>query len=199
MEDTESPSEVGALSTLSDEELMKRVASERDARAFDVLYERVAPAMLARARRLCGDAAEDVMLEAMLKVWESAAKYDPERGRFRAWLMVILHRTAIDTIRRRSAREEAAGVLETGLGDDSAESAEQQWLSERRTERTQGLDSRVQDALETLHPEARALIEAHFIKGESLREIARSMGTTETVSRVRLHKVIRRLRSALAK
>jgi RNA polymerase sigma-70 factor (ECF subfamily) len=76
----------------SDEELMGAVASG-DGAAFRALARRVVPSSLRLARTLLrGGAeadAEDIVQEAMLRVWVNAPRWRPDRP-FRAWLYRIL-------------------------------------------------------------------------------------------------------------
>src|ERR671934_249197 len=65
----------------ADAELLRRIA-ERDADAFDVLYERYARAVYGLALRRLGDRqrAEDALQETFAAIWRSARSYKPERG-----------------------------------------------------------------------------------------------------------------------
>lgn len=95
-----------------------------DQRAFEQLYRQTSPQLfgiaLAMLRRR--DLAEDVLQEAYVKVWHSAASFQPERGSTAAWLGTIVRRCAIDRLRRRrldgeSLSDEAwAAIADDGPG-----------------------------------------------------------------------------------
>src|SRR5918911_729742 len=81
---------------LTDEQLLDRVANERDARAFEVLYGRYARAVYSLVRRLLRDhgVSEDVVQDAFAAVWRAAASYRPERGSALAWMYAIARNAA---------------------------------------------------------------------------------------------------------
>ena len=96
----------------SDEALMARVA-RGDERAFRELASRHLPPMLGLARRILGNAAdaEDVVQEAMLRVWPYAPRWQP-LALFRTWLTRVVVNLCIDRKRRAPWVElEAAGEI----------------------------------------------------------------------------------------
>jgi RNA polymerase sigma-70 factor (ECF subfamily) len=96
----------------SDEALMARVA-RGDERAFRELASRHLPPMLGLARRILGNAAdaEDVVQEAMLRVWTYAPRWRP-LALFRTWLTRVVVNLCIDRKRRTPWVElEAAGEI----------------------------------------------------------------------------------------
>jgi len=93
------------LARLSDEALIRRVA-QIDTKAFGVLYDRHSVTAFSLARRMVrGPNAEDVVQDAFLNVWRSAARYDPERGPVKAWLMGIVRNRGIDALRGLDVHE----------------------------------------------------------------------------------------------
>jgi RNA polymerase sigma-70 factor (ECF subfamily) len=85
---------------LSDEMLMERVAAG-DERAFRLLARRHLQAGLGLARRVSGSAAdaEEVVQEALLRVWVHAPRWTP-RAAFRTWFYRILVNLCLDRRRR---------------------------------------------------------------------------------------------------
>lgn len=83
------------------ETLLARIA-EGDPRAFRQLYDQAAGRMLASARRILGDTAlaEDAVQDAFLRIWRSAAKFDPARGVALAWMGRIVRNAAFDRLPR---------------------------------------------------------------------------------------------------
>src|SRR5918992_3095211 len=94
------------LRSLADEDLMQ-LARRGDARAFEVIYERHAPAAFSLAYRMMGTraGAEDVTQEAFLSMWRSGARYDRGRGSVRTWVLGIVHHRAIDHLRRATVHD----------------------------------------------------------------------------------------------
>ena len=96
----------------SDEALMARIAGG-DQRAFHTLAGRHAAAMLGLARRVLGNGAdaEDVVQEAMLRVWTHAPRWQP-LALFRTWLTRVVVNLCLDRKRRAQWVDlEAAGEI----------------------------------------------------------------------------------------
>jgi len=47
--------------------------------------------------------AEEILQEAYLQVWKQASRFDPSRGGAGAWLLTIVHRSAVDRVRSAEA------------------------------------------------------------------------------------------------
>lgn len=86
--------------------LLSRVA-RGDSKAFDHLYDEVAPAVFGLARRVVRDPAraEDVTQEVFLEVWRKAARFDRKLGKGKTWIMTIAHRRAVDAVRRSESQK----------------------------------------------------------------------------------------------
>src|SRR6188474_3130041 len=86
----------------ADHDLMAR-AAKGDERAFRTLAERHAGAALRLARRILGNEAmaEDVVQDALLRVWINAPRWRPEAA-FRTWLYRIVINLCLNTKRRPS-------------------------------------------------------------------------------------------------
>src|SRR6202158_2119089 len=115
----------------SDEALMARIA-RGDKRAFRALASRHLPAMLGLARRILGNAAdaEDVVQEAMLRVWTHAPRWQP-LALFRTWLTRVVVNLCLDRKRRAPwvALEAAGEIVDPALGaSEKAERDERERL-----------------------------------------------------------------------
>lgn len=96
----------------SDEALMVRVA-RGDAPAYRALARRHTYAMVGLARRILGNSAdaEDVVQEALLRVWTHAPRWQPLAA-FRTWLTRVVVNLCLDRKRRAPWVElEAAGDI----------------------------------------------------------------------------------------
>src|ERR1044072_5787184 len=84
----------------ADHELMARAAKGEE-RAFRALAERHAGAALRLARRILGNEAmaEDVVQDALLRVWTNAPRWRPEAA-FRPWLYRIVVNLCLNARRR---------------------------------------------------------------------------------------------------
>jgi RNA polymerase sigma-70 factor, ECF subfamily len=85
-------------------DLLRAVAGG-DERAFERLYDLVAPRVYGLIRRVLRDPAqaEEVAQEALVDVWRLAARFDPARGSATAWIFTIAHRRVIDRVRAEQA------------------------------------------------------------------------------------------------
>ena len=102
-----------AIDRLADEELMHLV-KDGDGDAFELLYDRHGTAAFSLAYRILGQrgAAEDATQEAFISIWRSRERYDSVRGSVRTWILSIVHRRAIDGLRRDAARPRSAATVE---------------------------------------------------------------------------------------
>lgn len=83
------------------ESLLGRVARGDEA-AFAVLYDRTSAAVFGLARRVVRDPAraEEVAQEVFLQVWQTATRFDAQRGSGKTWILTLAHRRAVDVVRR---------------------------------------------------------------------------------------------------
>ncbi len=85
-------------------ELLREVA-RGDTRALGDLYDRFAAPAYGLALHVLRDRelAEDAVHEAFLSVWRSAPSFESRRGSVRAWVLMLVHRQAVDLVQRRPA------------------------------------------------------------------------------------------------
>ena len=76
--------------TITDQELMVRL-SDGEVEALEGLYDRYSSLVFSIVVRVLTDRqlAEDVTQEVFLRLWRRPWSYDPERGKFRSWLMSV--------------------------------------------------------------------------------------------------------------
>ena len=105
---------------LADEAVIAAIVAG-DAAALGRLYDRRADAVFAIMLRIVGDreTAEELLQEVFLRVWQQAALYDPRRGTVRHWLQGIAHNLALNEVRRRQRRPQAAPPAPGERGDDT--------------------------------------------------------------------------------
>lgn len=179
------------LTGLSDEELMARVTA-RDPAAFEYLYDRYAPITLGIIVRIVQDRAEgeEVLQESFWRVWNQAGTFDPEKGPFRAWLFSIARRQALDLLRRRSVRPQAARdeMEERRFEQAPAPDAAVSEVAEQAIAAQQ-----VRGALAHLSSEQYQVLELAYFRGLTRQEIAQTtglpLGTVHTRARLGLLKL----------
>jgi RNA polymerase sigma-70 factor (ECF subfamily) len=181
-----------ALRRLPDEQLMDCVAAA-DAQAFSVVYDRHSTAAFSLAYRIVGrrNVAEDVVQEAFLSVWRSAARYDPRRASVRGWTLGIVHNRAIDALRRATvhdSRRAAGDGLEERLQAPDSTEAEAARRSEARD---------VRAALGALPADQLKVIELAYFGGFTHVEIAEMLDTPLGTVKGRMRLGLGKLRGAL--
>ena len=92
-----------------------------DRRAFASLYRAASPVLLGVALRVLRrrDAAEDVLQEALITIWDKAGLYAPDRGSPMTWMAMIVRNRAIDRIRKENRRPEDSLASEDEIADVS--------------------------------------------------------------------------------
>jgi RNA polymerase sigma factor (sigma-70 family) len=156
------------LAHLSDEAVVALVARS-DERALAELYDRYGGPAYSLARHVVRDQAlaEDAVQEAFLAIWRGAVRFVPERAKASTWIMTLVHRRAVDLVRREQRRRaDALPDVEPASDDTSAEEAV--WL---RLER-----ERVQEALRQLPDRQRETLELAYYGGFTQSELADRLG-----------------------
>src|ERR671910_1103347 len=89
----------------SDEQVLEAVGRGDDD-ALGELYDRYGRLAYRLAFRILRDRtlAEDAVQEAFLAVWRSADAYKRERAKPSTWLLTVVHRRAVDIVRREQSR-----------------------------------------------------------------------------------------------
>jgi RNA polymerase sigma-70 factor, ECF subfamily len=155
------------LRVLADEELMGLVR-DGEVQAFEVIFDRHAPAAFSLAYRMCGRraAAEDIVQDAFLSLWRSGSGYDPRRGSVRSWVLSVVHNRAIDAFRRQGSRDRRdisdEGIAERLPAPDATDAE-----VERRDDARQ-----VRTALDELPSDQRRVIELAYFGGLTHNQIA---------------------------
>jgi RNA polymerase sigma-70 factor (ECF subfamily) len=179
---------------LDDLELHRRL-SQGEQEAFDELYRRYGAAAYGLALRLTGQQllAQDVVHDAFLALWRAPEAFDPARGAFRTFFLSLVHHRAVDTIRREERlrkRQERASNLQPTVDEDVAEDVvDASFMGQRRKE--------VREALTTLPPEQRQVIELAYFGGKTQVVIAEELQIPVGTVKTRTMAAMQKLRKAL--
>lgn len=178
------------------DELLERSAGG-DTAAFADLYDATARRAFGLAARLMNNrtvAAEDVVQEAYLTVWRQSARFDPRKGSSLGWILMIVHRTAVDHVRSQQARSvrDCRHIRED--------------LATRRSDEDPtydltcaSLDTRVvRAALAGLSLRQRQALELTFVNGCTDREVAELLGIPHGTAKSRIRDARTRMRASAA-
>lgn len=165
-----------------------------DQQAFGLLYQRHRAAAFALAYSMLRDAstAEDLVHDAFLRAWSSAATYQPQRGSLRSWLLTIVRNAVIDYLRSRAlaTRPDMARAqlcLSTPASEDVHATAALTIDAER-----------LRRALTTLPDEQRQAVELAFLAGMTHGDIATRTGVPLGTVKGRVRLGLRRLRETMS-
>jgi RNA polymerase sigma factor (sigma-70 family) len=176
------------LEHLSDEALVALVARSDDA-ALAELYDRFGRAAYGLALRVLRDPvlAQDAVQEAFLGAWRTAASFDARRAKATTWLLTIVHRRAVDLVRREERRRGAP--LEDAPVPAGESTDEEAWVREQRRE--------VQAALAQLPADQREALELAYYGGLTQSEVAERLGVPLGTVKSRMFAGLSKLRDLL--
>jgi len=177
------------LAHLSDEALVA-LAARSEHSALAELYDRYGRPAYGLALRVVRDEslAEDAVQEAFLTVWRTAARFVPENGKASTWILTLVHRRAVDVVRREQRRrtDSLDQAPEPGGGGGVDEEA---WLRLQR--------ERVQAALKQLPDQQREALELAYYGGFTQSELAERLGQPIGTIKSRMFTGLTRLRELL--
>ncbi|MFJ3522736.1 sigma-70 family RNA polymerase sigma factor [Pseudomonas sp. NPDC090203] len=164
--------------------------AQGDRRALQALYDHEGARMLGVARRIARDhaTAEDVVHDAMVRIWTRAASFDPERGSARGWIYSITRHLALNSIRdtRRETELDESGI-DTGVvlhgGQDDADL----WSG----------SAKIYRCLEQLQPTPQRCILHAYVDGCSHAEIATLLGAPLGTVKAWIKRSLKALRECL--
>lgn len=168
-----------------DLDLIRRMASG-DENALRELYAAYGQRLYAYALRLTNDpaAAEDVVQETLVTAWRSAGKFRGE-GRPIAWLLGIVHHSALKSMRHASQPLDESEPASNASPEEQAQAEEmRRW---------------VRMGLQDLSTEHRAVLELVFYQGLTLQEVAEVCHCPLGTVKSRLSYARRHLRGVLGR
>lgn len=172
-----------------------RGAASGDQDALGALYDATSRTVYGLLLRILSDAsaAEEVLLDVYEQVWRQAAQYSRERGSPLAWLTTIARSRAIDRLRRGRREQQNTEPLEGIVATARAPGA-----SAEDAVMAGEVRAVVREALGSLTPEQREVIELAYYGGMSHSEIAAArgipLGTVKTRTRLGLMRLREMLR-----
>jgi RNA polymerase sigma-70 factor, ECF subfamily len=135
-------------------------------------------------------AAQDVVQDVFVELWCHPGRFDPTLGTFRTYLTLCARHRAHDVLRselRRAGRE----GRHLRLLPEPREPSPVEQLADAETA------SAVRDAVRSLPPDQRQVVELAYFGGLSYRDVARRVGIPEGTAKSRLRLALARLETVL--
>lgn len=190
----------------TNESLLGRLRADNAQHAWQEFFDAYWGAILRYARKLGLDQsqAEEVLQETMVALMRllPAFVYDRRKGRFRNFLLAIVHRKSLATLQRAARNREvrwheaieATPLAATGADTGTDGEARSRWR-----------DSLLEEALRRLRDAPRLgensfeVFEAYVLQGEDAAQVARRFGLTENAVYQVRNRFMRRLRLEVAR
>ncbi len=175
-------------------DLLQKIG-QGDRRSFEALYDRFSGVLFSTAYRVLNnrEAAEDVLQDVFIQIWEKAALYDPARGKPMTWAITLTRNKSIDrlrsTQRRNRLQDDLLHESETVEKFDDRSSFEA--LSSVET------GGMVRAAIQKLSKDQREAIELAFFSSLTQTEISERLGEPLGTVKARIRRGMMRLREVL--
>ncbi len=197
--------------SMSDADLVARVVTG-DERAFTAVYDRHVATVYGAALRLLRDreAAEEVVQETWLALWNRAEHFDAARGSLIGWLLTIARNRALDRLRAASRRPQLVSLESDERDSPLSDVLDRAIAAGQRTgggspERDEPLAavvrawerSVVRAAVAAMPELERCAIELAYDEGLTQVEIAERLGWPLGTVKTRTRNGLARLRAAL--
>jgi RNA polymerase sigma-70 factor, ECF subfamily len=168
--------------------LLEAVASG-DRAAFRTLYDKSAPILFAICVRLMRDRdlAQDVLQDAMTRIWRKAHLFDASKGNAIAWMAVVTRNCALSRISAAPptssslAEEGVIAAVEARSSDDPVTAAD------------------VRQCLKKLSEKYRKCVTLIYLHGLSYEELAVQMGAPLGSVKSWVHRAVRELAVCMGK
>lgn len=176
---------------MKDKELIAAIAARDEDTMNDVInkYARllwpIANAVLKNAG--CVQDVEECVADAFIYLWEHSDRFDPEKGKLKSWLCLLVRSRAIDRYREITRRNTVP--LEEAVLADNFGMQEQLMHAETRRE--------LLTAMNALGEPSREILVRRYYYNQKPREIALALGMTVKQVDNSLYRSKRQLREAL--
>ena len=171
--------------------LLQRVG-QGDSGSFEQLYERFSGVLFSTAYRVLNNqqAAEDVLQDVFIQIWEKAPLYDPLRGKPMTWAVTLTRNKAIDRLRSTQRRSR--------LQDDVQKESQtfEQFDDKSSFDAVASVETGklVREAIQKLSKSQREAIELAFFSSLTQTEIAERLGEPLGTVKARIRRGMMRLR-----
>jgi RNA polymerase sigma factor (sigma-70 family) len=172
-------------------EALLAAVARRDRAAFRSLYDLASPKLFATILRIVKSkaAAEEVLQDVFLRIWQNAGRFSQEAGPARAWMSAIARNRAIDVIRQKTFVPVSGNDQEADMYERVAE--------ERDREADMINNASLRHCLGTIEETARDCVLLAYYEGYSREELAQRFGRPVNTIKTWLHRSLAALRDCL--
>ena len=176
-------------------ELLQRVG-RGDRGSFEALYDRLAGVLFSSAYRVLNNqaAAEDVLQDVFVQIWEKAPLYNPALGKPLTWALTLTRNKAIDRLRSTQRRNR--------MQDDAQRESE---VFEQFDDRSSfdafasaETNQLVREAMDKLSEDQRQVIELAFFSSMTQTEIADHLSLPLGTIKARIRRGMIKLRDLIS-
>ncbi len=172
-----------------------RQIGQGDRGSFEALYDRFSRVLFSIAYRVLHsqEAAEDVLQDAFVQIWEKAALYDPSRGKPMTWAITLTRNKAIDRLRSTQRR----GRLQDDLLHESQ--TLEQFDDKNSFDAVSSVETGelVRTAIAKLSKDQRQAIELAFFSSLTQTEISERLNEPLGTVKARIRRGMMKLRELL--
>jgi RNA polymerase sigma-70 factor (ECF subfamily) len=171
-------------------ELLSLVA-RGDEVAFGAVYDQMSASVYGLARRVIRDPsrAEEVAQEVFLQVWQTAARFDPARGRGKSWILTLTHRRAVDAVRHDQAATNRDLKYDWSGGPDYDQVEEEVTVNLEHEQ--------VRRCLDGLTGLQREAVDLAYYQGYTYAEVASTLAVNPATIKTRMRDGLVRLRDCM--
>lgn len=176
-----------------DQELLRRIAA-RDRSALAEINTRYGAILFSVAYRMLNDRrdAEEVLQDALVRVWKHAPNYESRKAAVYTWLVTITRSLALDRLRSRKSNP-LRGSNHTNLDDAPPHLS----IEEDTSAFGRDMSATVNEKLQLLPDDQRSVLELSYFQGYTQAEIAEKLGEPLGTVKARIRRGLIRLRALL--
>ncbi len=171
-----------------------KVGTSQDKAAFGALFEYFSPRLktfLMQGSNLSAENAEELVQEAMTKVWRRAPSFAPTQASASTWIYTIARNTRIDWFRKNSRQDPLLFHAEDLYGDNE-EASPYSTLAQLRSTVS------IHEQLNELPQEQSEVLNIMYFKGLSGQQTAEALAIPLGTVKSRIRLALKKLRVGLA-
>lgn len=174
--------QIGMMEDLIDINDVKRIL-EGDISSFSRLVDRYQPMIFSIALQITRSTedAEEITQDVFMKIFNSLEKFN-RKSKFSTWAYRISYNTAISKVRKRKLNSISTDFIDIKIEDDNTYDIEKEELL-----------NKLSNAIQNLPSDESVLITLYYMKNISVKDIAEITGDSESNTKVKLHRIRKKL------